>query len=106
MKNFALILLHAACALVLVLGACSNPAKNKLQGQWRSKDGAVKLNISEKSFVMDDGESIAEDYFLKNDTIFTSYQGNMPYTSYVVQELDDHYLKLMGPDSVAMEYSR
>jgi len=24
----------------------------------------------------------------------------------VVQKLDDHYLKLMGPDSVAVEYSR
>lgn len=107
MKNyFALIFVHAVGALVLLTVACSNPAKNKLQGQWRSKDGAVKLNITDKSFVMDDGEAVAEDYFIKNDTIFTSYQGNLPYTSYVVQKLDDHYLKLMGPDSVAMEYSR
>jgi hypothetical protein len=106
MKNYALIFVHAACAFVLIFGACSRPAKNKLQGKWRSKDGAVKLNITEKSFTLDDGEAIAEDYFIKHDTIFTSFQGNLPYTSYVVQKLDDHYLKLMGPDSVAMEYSR
>jgi hypothetical protein len=86
--------------------ACSNPVKNKLQGKWRSKDGATKLNITEKKFMLDDDDAIAEDYFLKDDTIFTSFQGNQPYTSFVVQKLDDHYLKLMGPDSIAVEYSR
>ncbi len=55
---------------------------------------------------MDDGEAIAEDYFVKGDTVFTSFQGNQPYTAFVVQKLDEHYLKLMGPDSVAVEYSR
>ena len=104
MKNYALIFVHVACALVLVLGACSHPVKNKLQGKWQSKDGAAKLSITEKSFIMDSDD--VEDYFLKGDTIFTSFQGNLPYTSFVVQKLDDHYLKLMGPDSVAVEFSR
>jgi hypothetical protein len=106
MKKFALIFIHAACVLVLLIGACSNPVKNKLKGNWRSKDGSTKLYITEKDFTMDDGEAIAEDYFIEGDTIFTSFQGNQPYTSFVVQKLDDHYLKLMGPDSVAVEYSR
>jgi hypothetical protein len=106
MKNFALIFIHAVCALVLILGACSNPVKNKLKGNWQSKDGSTKLYITEKDFTMDDGETIPEDYFIKGDTIFTYFQGNEPYTSFVVQKLDDHYFKLMGPDSVAVEYSR
>ena len=106
MKKYALIFVHVACAFVLLIVACSGPVKNKIQGKWRSKDGVTKLNITEKGFALDDGEAIAEDYFMKGDTIFTSFQGNQPYTNFVVQKLDDHYLKLMGPDSVAMEYSR
>ena len=106
MKRFALIFVHVACASVLLIVACSNPVKNKIQGNWRSKDGSTKLNITEKKFMLDDDDAIAEDYFLKDDTIFTSFQGNQPYTSFVVQKLDDHYLKLMGPDSIAVEYSR
>jgi hypothetical protein len=106
MKKIALIFVHVACASVLLIVACSNPVKNKLQGKWRSKDGLSKLNITDKAFTLDDGEAIAEDYFLKGDTIFTSFQGNQPYTSFVVQKLDDHYLKLLGPDSLAVEYNR
>ncbi len=106
MNKYALILVHLACASVLFTMSCSNPVKSKLKGIWRSTDGTVKLNITEKGFIMDDGEAIAEDYFVKGDTIYTSYQGNQPYTSFIVQKLDDHYLKLMGPDSVAVEYSR
>src|SRR5271165_1670606 len=98
MKNYALIFVNVACFLVLLSAACTNPVKSKLKGYWHSKDGVTKLNISEKAFTMDDGESIPEDYFIKGDTIFTSYQGNEPYTSFVVQKLDDHYLKLLGPD--------
>ena len=106
MKKFASIFIYIGCASVLLTIACSNPVKSKLQGKWRSKDGATKLNITDKNFTMGDGEAIAEDYFMKGDTIFTSFQGNQPYTSFVVQKLDEHYLKLMGPDSVAVEYSR
>jgi hypothetical protein len=105
MKTFSLLLIPAAWSLVL-LASCSNPVKNKLKGTWRSKDGTVKLHITEKGFMMDDDESLAEDYFLKGDTIFTSFQGNKPYTGFIIQKLDDNYLKLMGPDSIAVEYNR
>ena len=98
--------LYLACAVALFGIACSNSQKNKLQGTWKSKDGSVKLKITDRSFIMDDGEAIAEDYIVKGDTVLTSFQGNQPYTAFVVQKLDDHYLKLMGPDSVAVEYSR
>ncbi len=98
--------MHLACAAILAAAACSNPLKNKLQGKWRSTDGAVKLSITDKSFTMDDGEAIAEDYFVKGDTLFTSFEGNEPYTAFVVQKLDAHHLKLMGPDSVAVDYTR
>jgi len=103
MKKVALVLVHVACASVLISGACKSPVKNKLQGSWLSKNGTQKLNITDKAFALD-GET--EDYIIKGDTILTSYQGNLPYTPYVVQKLDDHYLKLMGPDSVAVEYGR
>jgi hypothetical protein len=106
MKKYVLILVHLACASVLITAACSNPVQNKLQGKWRSKDGSIKLDITDKSFTMDDGEAIAEDYFIKGDTVFTSFQGNQPYTNFVVEKLDQHYLKLIGPDSVAVEYSK
>jgi hypothetical protein len=106
MKKYALIFVHVACAFVLLFVACSNPVKDKLKGSWRSKDGATKLNITEKAFTMDDGEAIAEDYIVKGDTISTSFQGNQPYTNFIIQKVDEHNLKLMGPDSVAVEYSR
>ena len=106
MNKYILILVHIATAAILVTAACSSPGQNKLQGQWKAKDGSVKLKITDKSFTMDDGEPIAEDYFTKGDTVFTSFQGNQPYTTFVIQKLDDHTLKLMGPDSVAVEYTK
>lgn len=108
MKKYALlILVHVACAFVLLWVACkSGPGDNKLQGAWKSKDGKTRLKITDKKLTTDDGESITEDYFVKGDTIFTSFEGNKPYTVFLVQKLDDNNLKLMGPDSVAMEYVR
>jgi hypothetical protein len=106
MKKYALIFVHVACASVLLIVACSNPTKSRLKGNWKSKDGSITLNITDKDFTMDDGNAIAEDYFIKGDTIFTSFQGNQPYTKFAIQTIDDHSLKLMGPDSVAVEYSR
>ncbi|GAC1308517.1 MAG: hypothetical protein NVSMB24_22340 [Mucilaginibacter sp.] len=105
MKKAALKYVCVLCALALLTTACSNPVKAKLKGNWHSKDGSSKLNITEKGFMMDD-EAFAEDYFIRGDTIFTSFQGNQPYSSFVIQKLDDRYLKLLGPDSVAVEYSR
>lgn len=106
MKKYALIFVHVACASVLLIVACSNPAKSRLKGNWKSKDGAINLSITDKDFTMDDGDAIAEDYFVKGDTIFTSFEGNQPFTKFAIQTIDDHNLTLMGPDSVAVEYSR
>jgi len=93
-------------AIALLITACSNPAKSKLKGNWRSKDGTVKLQVTDKQFTTNDGEAITEDYFVKGDTLYTSFQGNQPYTVFLIQKLDDHNLRLMGPDSVAVEYTR
>lgn len=90
------------CAAILI--ACSNPVKNKLQGTWRTKDGSGKLRVTDKSVFMDSDE--AEDYVIKGDTMLTSYQGNEPFTPFVIKNLDDHHLTLIGPDSTATEYSR
>lgn len=48
----------------------------------------------------------AEDYFIKADTIFTSFEGNLPYTKFVIQKLDETQLNLVFPDSTAVEFSR
>jgi hypothetical protein len=106
MKKHTSTLLLAGFILVCLAAACSNSVKTKLKGSWRSRDGAVKLHITDKSFMTDDDESIAEDYFIKDDTIFTSFQGNQPYTKFVIQKLDDRHMTLLGPDSVTVEYSR
>ena len=106
MKKYALIFVHIASASVLLVMACSDPVNTKIQGNWHSKDGVTKLKITDKNFIMDDGEPIAEDYFMKGDTLYTSFEGNQPYTNFVIKKVDEHYLKLMGPDSVNMEYSR
>ena len=106
MTKYALIFVHVACAVVLLGVACSHPAKTKLQGNWKSKDGDTVLKISDKKFAMDNDMAYAEDYFVKADTIFTSFQGNQPFSKFIVQLLDDHHLKLLSPDSVIMEFTR
>ena len=106
MNKYLLILVHVACASILITAACSDPVQSRVQGKWQSKDGAVKLNITDKSFTMDDGKASTEDYFVKGDTLFTSFEGNLPYTTFVVQKLDEHHLKLLGPDSIAVDYTR
>ena len=95
-----------ACALVMSVMACSNSHKGKLQGDWKLKSGETKLKITGKKFAMDSDLEYAEDYFVKADTIFTSFEGNQPYTKFVVQRLDDHELKLLSPDSTVMEFTR
>ena len=95
-----------ACVLLLLSTACSNPHKGRLQGEWKLKTGETKLKITGKKFAMDSDLQYAEDYFLKDDTIFTSFEGNQPYSKFVVQKLDDHELKLLSPDSTIMEFTR
>jgi len=106
MKNYALILVHVATASVLFAVACSSPVQRKLEGKWTSKDGKTKLQISSKHLTMDNDAVIPEDYFMKGDTIYTSYGGSQPYTKFVVQKLSDNDLTLVDPDSTSMEFSR
>jgi hypothetical protein len=106
MKKYVLIFIHVAFALILLTVACSSPVQKKLKGNWHSKDGITKLKITDKTFITNDDEAIPENYFLKGDTIYTSFEGNEPLTQFVVQRLDDHNLQLMGTDSVSVDYSR
>ena len=108
MKTYASTFIFLACACLLLTAACHNNNNNsqpnkKLQGSWKSKDGITTLKITDKQFTLDNE---AEDYFLKGDTIFTSFEGNLPYTKFVIQKLDEKQLNLMFPDSVAVEFSR
>jgi hypothetical protein len=104
MKNAGNLFLFLATSSVVF--GCSSPVKSKLKGNWRSTDGVTKLKISDKEFSLEDGETIPKNYSLKKDTIYTSFQENEPSDSFVVEEVDDHHLTLLGSDSVAMEYNR
>jgi lipopolysaccharide export LptBFGC system permease protein LptF len=96
--------------LMLLAFACNTkPAgevNKKLEGKWQSKDGNTKLEITDKGFTMDDGKPVTEDYFVKKDTIFTSYEGSRPFTKFLIKNLDDHKLILFYPDSDIVEFSR
>ncbi|MFA6085406.1 hypothetical protein [Mucilaginibacter sp.] len=107
MKTYPIIFLYFAGTLMLLNVACSKKQTNpKLEGTWKSKDGETTLKITNKQFTLDSESPVPEDYFLKGDTIFTSFEGNQPYTKFVIQKLNDHELSLMFPDSVAIEFSR
>lgn len=107
MKTYALILVHLICACTLFTLACnSKPANAKLKGNWKSKDGITTLKITDKQFSLDNEAPVAEDYFLKKDTILTSFEGNQPYTRFVIQKLDEHNLHLLFPDSITVEFVR
>ena len=107
MKNYILLIaVHLLTAVLLFSMACKNPVKRKLQGEWRSKDGSTRLKITAKQFTIDNDAEIPEDYFIKGDTIFTSFQNNQPYTKFVIQKLDDTKLTLIDPDAEPMEFVR
>ncbi|WP_121245795.1 hypothetical protein [Mucilaginibacter phyllosphaerae] len=92
---------------VIIITACSNKQANpKLQGSWKSKNNETTLKITAKKFIMDGDEQSAEDYFTKGDTIFTSFEGNQPYTKFVIKKLDKQHLNLIYPDSVLIEFTR
>lgn len=86
--------------------ACSHPANKNIQGTWKAKSGTGQLIINKTKFVLDTDEGLAEDYFVKGDTIFTSFEGNLPYSKFVIQEIDDHNLQLLSPDSAVMQFTR
>jgi len=106
MKNFALIIIHFTFAVVLFGVACAGNTQSKLKGNWRSKDGKIGLKITDNEFIVDHNPPAPEDYFLKGDTIFTSFEGNQPYTRFVIEHLDEHQLNLRYPDSVSVAFTR
>ncbi|MBL4678912.1 MAG: hypothetical protein JKY70_22375 [Mucilaginibacter sp.] len=109
MKTIAPVFVCFACAILLGMSACNtNKSDKRLQGTWKSKDGSITLKITDKQFTMEEGVSpIPEDYFMKADTIFTSFEGNQPYTKFVIKKLDDHNLSLIMPDdSVAVDFTK
>jgi hypothetical protein len=95
------------CAILLLSIACKQKhgdaarsgGNPKLIGEWHSKKDGSKLSISNKSDSPD-----PEDYFVQGDTIYTSFQGNLPYTKYTIKKLDEHNLAIFTPDSVVEEY--
>lgn len=95
-------------AITLLLVACNNTKKTnpKLVGVWISKKDGSKLKITPRQFTMESDAPDAEDYFVKGDTIFTSFEGNLPYTKYAIKQLDEHSLKLFTPDSTTVEFSK
>lgn len=96
-------LLFSACPKKRQNSSSSNSGDNpKLIGEWHAKDGS-KLKITAKTFTEADSPE-PEDYFVKGDTIYTSFEGNLPYTKYAIKKLDGHNLELFTPDSVMMEY--
>ena len=93
---------------VIVFVSCSRPTeKSKLQGNWHSEDKKTGLKITAKEFTLDEGEEpIAENYFVKNDTIFTSYEGSQPYTKFGIKNLSDKSMTLVYPDSTSVNFVR
>jgi uncharacterized protein (DUF2147 family) len=106
MKTFLLVFIHIACACVLLSAACSSSEKSNLKGKWRTKDGSAHLEITGKQFILTEDAPVTEDYFVKGDTIFTSFEGSQPYSKFVIQNLEEHNLKLLYPDSVTVEFVR
>ena len=107
MKIHPLIFIIIAGLLMLMSVACTNHKSNpKLVGVWTSKKDGSKLKITDKQFTMESDAPDAEDYFVKGDTIFTSFEGNLPYTKYAIKQLDEHSLKLFTPDSTVVEFSK
>lgn len=108
MKKIVLVILYLAVAFITGLSACHNAASNKkLQGTWKSKDGSILLKITDKHFVMENDSPVPEDYFVKGDTIYTSFEDNQPYTKFAIKKLTDREMSLLMPDdSVAIEFSK
>jgi hypothetical protein len=105
-KTYLNVLLILVCVLGFI--SCKNaPVKSKLKGSWHSKDKKTGLKITAKEFILDEGqEPIAESYFVKGDTIFTSYEGAEPFTKFAIKDLTDSSLTLVYPDSTTVEFVR
>ncbi len=106
MKKTYLILVATAVGVVVVSACNSSTGKTKLLGKWHSQDQKTNLQITTKAFILDEGEPIAENYFIKGDSLFTSYEGSQPYTKFVVKNLTDKSMTLVYPDSSAVQFFR
>ncbi|WP_461449008.1 hypothetical protein [Mucilaginibacter sp.] len=108
MKTITFLIISLACAVMLMSVACSPKQKRdpNLIGEWKSTADGSKLNITDKGFMMAKDSPEPEDYFVKGDTIYTSFEGNLPYTKYAIKHLDEHVLKLFTPDSTLVEFSK
>lgn len=106
MKKTHLILAATAVGIVVIAACKSSAANKKLLGKWHSADHKTKLEVTAKDFILDEGEPIAEGYFAKGDTLFTSYEGSQPYTKFLVKNLTDKSMTLVYPDSTSVSFLR
>ncbi|RYY25968.1 MAG: hypothetical protein EOP41_04875 [Sphingobacteriaceae bacterium] len=106
MKKTHLILAATAVGIVVIAACKSSAANKKLLGKWHSADQKTKLEITAKDFILDEGEPIAESYFTKGDTLFTSYEGSQPYTRFLIKDLKDKSMMLIYPDSTSVIFLR
>ncbi len=106
MKKTYLILVVVAVGVVVISACNPSTGKAKFLGKWHSQDQKTNLKITAKEFVLDEGEPIAENYFVKGDSLFTSYEGSQPYTKFVVKNLTDKSMTLIYPDSTAVRFFR
>lgn len=106
MKKSYLISGVVIAGIIVVLSCHRAAVKSKLIGKWHSADHQTKLQITAKEFILDEGEPIAENYFAKGDTLFTSYEGSEPYTEFIVKNVSDKSMVLVYPDSTAVQFFR
>lgn len=92
--------------MILTGVACSHQQNKNIRGIWKAKSGGGHLIINKTKFALDTEVSLAEDYFVKGDTIFTSFEGNLPYSKFVIQKIDDHNLQLLSPDSAVLAFTK
>lgn len=105
-KNYFLFGLVLFTAIIVFTGCSNPPAKNKIRGNWHSGDNKITLKITAKDFILDEGEPVAENYFVKGDTIFTLYEGSQPFTKFEIRNLSDKSLTLVYPDSTLVKFIR
>ena len=106
MKKTYFILAVGAVGIVVITACKSSAANKKLLGKWHSAVQKTKLKVTAKDFILDEGEPIAESYFAKGDTLFTSYEGSQPYTEFLIRDLTDKSMTLVYPDSTLVSFLR
>jgi len=96
----------AVLIVAIIISCKQTPPRTNIRGSWKSIDGKTKLKVTAKEFILDEGEEpIAESYFVKGDTIFTSYEGSQPYTKFEIKEVSGNALTLIYPDSTIVRFA-